>query len=123
MLYRTFSMSALALALSLGALTVSAKDAEKGTKTHDGKFVSASGDQFVMTHKKGKEHAHTLAADAKITCDGKVCEAADLKSDMRIRVTTKPVARKQWLQSKPLKSRTNLRVSTRVLSSASAARS
>jgi hypothetical protein len=42
-----------------------------------------------MTNMEGEqEQTHALAADAKITCDGKVCQAADLKSGMRIRVTT-----------------------------------
>jgi len=54
----------------------------------DGTVVSVSGDKLTMTNKDGKEHGHTLAANVKVTCDGKVCKAADLKPGMRIRVTT-----------------------------------
>jgi hypothetical protein len=87
MMYRVFSMAALALALCVCAPALaSAKDA--GVSTHDGKVVSTSGDDLVMTGKDGKEHTHTLTADAKVTCDGKVCKLKDLKAGMRIRVTT-----------------------------------
>jgi hypothetical protein len=51
-------------------------------------LVSASGDKLTMNNKEGTEQSHPLAADIKITCDGKVCKAADLKAGMRIRVTT-----------------------------------
>lgn len=56
--------------------------------THDGKLVSMSATSFVMTGKDGKEHSHTLATDAKVTCDGKPCKMGDLKAGMKIRVTT-----------------------------------
>ena len=53
------------------------------------KFVSITGNKLVMTGAEGSaEHTCTLAIDAKVTCDGKVCKAADLKPGMRIRVTT-----------------------------------
>jgi hypothetical protein len=58
-------------------------------KSHDGKVVSITGAKLVMTNMEGEEeHMHALTADVKITCDGKVSKAADLKSGMRIRVTT-----------------------------------
>jgi CTP-dependent riboflavin kinase len=65
------------------------KDAAFASRSHDGKVVSITGDKLVMTNVEGKEeHTCTLTADAKVTCDGKVCKAADLKPGMRIRVTT-----------------------------------
>lgn len=64
------------------------KDAAFASRTHDGKVVSITGDKLVMTNMEGKdEHTCTLAADARVTCDGKVCKASDLKPGMRIRVT------------------------------------
>lgn len=57
-------------------------------KTMDGKVVSVSADKLTMTNTEGKEHSHTLAANVKVTCDGKTCTAADLKAGMKIRVTT-----------------------------------
>ena len=45
---------------------------------------------FVMTNKAGKEHSHTLAEDAKVTCDGKACKVADVKAGTKIRVTIQP---------------------------------
>ena len=62
---------------------------EPSSNTHDGKVVSVMGDKLVMSSKDGKEHSHKLAQDAKLTCDGKVCQAEDLKAGRTIRVTTK----------------------------------
>jgi hypothetical protein len=64
------------------------KVAGSSEKSMDGTVVSVSGDKLTMTSKEGKEHSHALAADVKVTCDGKVCKAADLQPGMRIRVTT-----------------------------------
>jgi hypothetical protein len=65
--------------------------AEKADKnTHMGTFVSAKGNEITMKDKAGKEHTHTLAADAKIfDAEGKECKLDDLKEGARIRVTTK----------------------------------
>jgi len=57
-------------------------------KTMDGKVVSVTADKLTMSEKDGTEHSHTLAANVKVTCDGKVCTVADLKKGMKIRVTT-----------------------------------
>jgi hypothetical protein len=53
-----------------------------------GKLVSVGGDSLKMTDEEGKEQIHPLAADVKVTCDGKTCAASDLKAGMKIRVTT-----------------------------------
>ncbi len=57
--------------------------------THDGTVVSCTSGKLVMADADGKEHTCKVTADTKITCDGKVCKASDLKSKMKIRVTTK----------------------------------
>ena len=65
------------------------KDAAFASSSHDGKVVSTTGNTLVMTNMEGKEeHTCTLAANAKVTCDGKLCKASDLKPGMRIRVTS-----------------------------------
>ncbi len=77
--------SAVATVQNLGRKT---EDKVAG-KSHDGKVVSITGAKLVMTNMDGEEeHMHALNAEVQITCDGKVCKAADLKSGMRIRVTT-----------------------------------
>lgn len=86
--YRMFSMAALAVTMFVSSPAWAAKDVKESR--HDGKFVSTSGNSFVMTNKAGKEHSHTLATDAKVTCDGAACKLADLKVGTKIRVTTKP---------------------------------
>jgi hypothetical protein len=86
MSFRMFSVATLAWAMLAGATALAAKDAEPNT--HDGKVVSITSEKLVMTSKDGQEHSHALAADAKLTLDGKACKAADLKAGTRIRVTT-----------------------------------
>lgn len=57
--------------------------------SHEGKAVSIIGDQLVMTNMEGTDkHTYTLVTDVKVTCDGKVCKAVDVKPGMKIRVTT-----------------------------------
>ena len=61
---------------------------EPSSKTFEGRIVSMTGDKLVMSSKEGTEYSHTLAADAKLTCDGTVCQAEALKPGHKIRVTT-----------------------------------
>ena len=63
---------------------------ETFANTHDGKVVSITSSKLMMSSKgDDKEHSHSISADTKVTCDGKVCKTSDLKVGMRIRVTTK----------------------------------
>jgi hypothetical protein len=61
---------------------------EAPAKTHDGKVVSVDGDKLTTTCGEGKQHCHTVAKDAKVTCDGHASKAADLKAGTHVRVTT-----------------------------------
>ena len=56
---------------------------------HDGKIVSLNGSMLVMSGHDGKECSHTVAADAKVTCDGAACRTEDLKTGAKIRLTTR----------------------------------
>ena len=60
----------------------------KSTGTHDGKVVSVADDKLTTTCAQGKQHCHTMARDAKVTCDGKASKPADLKAGTDVRVTT-----------------------------------
>ena len=60
---------------------------ETCTKTHDGKVVSVIGDKLTTTCGEGKQHSHTMAKDAKVTCDGHASKATDLKAGTCVRVT------------------------------------
>lgn len=55
---------------------------------HEGKLVSITDKQLVMTGADGKEHTHTLASNVTVSKDGKVAKATDLKAGMRISVTS-----------------------------------
>ncbi len=61
----------------------------ENSKTHDGKVVSVVGDKLTTTCSEGHSHCHTLAKDAKVTCDGQASKAADLKIGSYVRVTEK----------------------------------
>jgi hypothetical protein len=55
--------------------------------THEGKVVKVAGDKLTTTCNQGHEHCHTMAKDAKVSCDGKTCKASDLKAGTDVRVT------------------------------------
>jgi multidrug efflux pump subunit AcrB len=57
-------------------------------KVSEGTMVSLEENELTIKDKEGKEQAHTLADDVKVTCDTQTCKATDLKAGMRIRVTT-----------------------------------
>ena len=61
---------------------------ETKPEIHVGKIVSVSGNKITSTYGEGDEHHHTLAKDAKVTCDGKESKLDDLKVGMPVRVTT-----------------------------------
>jgi hypothetical protein len=94
MLSRVLPLSLVALALAVFAVAradnkAGDKDKAADQKAMEGKIVSVEGNKFTMSDKDGKnEHTHTLALDAKITCDGKECKLADLKAGTLVRVTT-----------------------------------
>ena len=86
MIYRRGMM--VTVAATMLSLSIAWGANETIESTHDGKFVSLTGNKLQMTSYKGKEHTHLLAFEAKVTCDGNECNAADLKPGMKIRVTT-----------------------------------
>ena len=61
---------------------------ESPAKTHDGKVVSVAGDKLTTTCGDGKQHCHTIAKEAKVTCEGHVSKATDLKAGTCVRVTS-----------------------------------
>ena len=82
-----FSFLTLAVAMFVVAPALAAPETNTANEaTHDGKVVSITNGTLVMTNKEGQEHLQTLAADAKVSCDGKDCKASDLKAGMKIRV-------------------------------------
>ncbi len=95
MMYRTLAIAAGALGVAMFAAAV-VPAGEQFTKNdrHDGTVVSVSATKLVMRDKardgqEGKEYTHTLAENAKVTCDGKACRLEDLKAGQRVRVTSK----------------------------------
>lgn len=87
---------AMALALFVAAPVMGADNPAKAPAAdnahqanwHEGTVVSVTGDKLIMKGRRGNEHTHTLAADAKVTCDGKACKLSDLKAGERVRVQT-----------------------------------
>ena len=86
-MFRFLSMALTMLALA--AFVAMPAAADQKDDTHTGKFISATGKSFKMEHKDGKEHAHTLAVNAKVIgMDGKECSLTDFEKGQTIRVTT-----------------------------------
>lgn len=56
--------------------------------THEGKFVRIAGGKIV-TKFEGVEHSHRMAADARVTRDGKPYKIEDLKRGNHLRITTR----------------------------------
>ncbi len=82
-----FSMSALALAMFVGTASAADKPAKRDAHSHTGTVVSAGQGKLVMTGKNGKEHAHDVAATAKVMVDGKPAKLEDLKKGTMVSVT------------------------------------
>jgi hypothetical protein len=105
MLFRRFALALASLALVLFVGVGVGQDVKN---THEGKFVSAKGQTFKMEDKVGKEHSHTLTADAKIIgLDGKETRIEDLKRGQQIRVTTKEGDRTQAVKVEAMKPKNN----------------
>lgn len=85
MVHRMLGLSLAALMMALFVSQV----VDAAEKTHEGKVVKAGDGKLTMTDKKGEnKHTHDVAANAKITCDGKACKLEELKEGTFIRVTT-----------------------------------
>jgi biopolymer transport protein ExbD len=79
----------LVLAVMAVALFVALPVMAADENTHSGKVVSAADGKLVMTDSNNKEMTHSVAADAKISFDGKECKLEDLKKGAFVKVTTK----------------------------------
>jgi len=85
MLRRSFLATAAVMMVAWGAQSF-AGDEKPGT--HEGKVVKVDANKLSMADKDGKnQQTNTVAADAKITLDGKDCKLADLKPGFPVRVT------------------------------------
>ena len=72
-------------AFAADAKSAAAKDASTVVGTIA--KVSSTDNTITVTDKDGKDHALTMAKDAKITCDGKDCKLADLAKGTAVTVT------------------------------------
>jgi len=81
MMQRVLSLTAaLAVVLFVGAAVAAdaAKDKDATGSTVTGTVSKVSADSITVTDSNGKDYMLTIAKDAKITCDGKSCQLADL---------------------------------------------
>jgi hypothetical protein len=90
MMNRVLSLSAaVALLLFVGLAVAADKSDKPDDNTHSGLVASVADGKLTMTDKDGKnEHTHTVAKDAKITCNGKECKLDELKKGSIVVVTT-----------------------------------
>ena len=83
MLHRALPLLAL---LSLICL-VSGSTLAADDNVAEGKVVKVVKDKLTIVDKDKKEHSCTVAKDAKITCNGKVCKLEELKEGVSVKVT------------------------------------
>jgi hypothetical protein len=82
------SLIAVATMAFITNVTLAVKDAPGDT--HSGVVVSAGEGKLTMTDKDGSnEHTHDVAANAKISCDGKECKLEAIVKGCTVKVTTK----------------------------------
>jgi len=83
MLHRMLSVFVVTLALAAWSSTPT-----WAADMHQGKVVEVSAGKLTMTDMAGKnQHAHEVAADAAITCEGKTCGLTDVKVGDMVTVT------------------------------------
>jgi len=75
--------------LALGVFASGAVYAADKASEHEGTVVKTADGKLTMKGKgKDDMHTHDVAADAKITVDGKAAKLGDLKEGQHIKVTT-----------------------------------
>jgi hypothetical protein len=85
-MFRTLALVLAVLALVCFASAPLLAQEEKGDVA-EGTFVKADGKTLTIKGKDDKEHSCEIAADAKVSCDGKECKITDLKSGFKVKVT------------------------------------
>jgi hypothetical protein len=82
-------VAALAVVAFVGsaARADKAPAADKANNTVTGTLSKASADSITITDSTGKDRTLTVSKDAKVTCDGKDCQLADLKNGTSVTVT------------------------------------
>jgi len=78
--------AAVAVVLFLSAAFARA-DKVDAASTVIGTVSTTADGQITVTDKDGKDHALSVAKDAKITCDGSACALKDLKKGTAVTVT------------------------------------
>ena len=102
--FRSLSLLLMTVVVALVVGSAVAED-KAAPNSHEGLFIAAEGDGFLMSDKDGNEHRHTLAADAVVLGeDGKACKITDYKKGTKIRVTTKEgdatvAVKVEWLKA------------------------
>jgi hypothetical protein len=83
--------AAVAVVLFVSAV-IAADKADKSDSKVMGTITKVGDGTLTVTDKDGKDHALTVAKDAKIQCDGKDCKLADLdpKKVTAVTVTLNP---------------------------------
>jgi hypothetical protein len=90
MMQRTLSLALAAMfVLAVGVVVAADKDAKSDSKVV-GTITVAGDGKITVTDKDGKDHAMTVAKDAKISCDGKDCKLEDLKKGATVTVGLNP---------------------------------
>ncbi|MFY9255761.1 MAG: hypothetical protein WAO83_20075 [Fuerstiella sp.] len=74
------------LMITGGAFTYMSSDNTE--HVHYGTVFSCTNSKLIMTDEDGTKSTHLVTSTTEVTWDGEVCQARDLMSGVRIRVTT-----------------------------------
>lgn len=74
------------LMITGGAFTYMSSDNTE--QLHYGSVFSCTNSKLIMTDEDGTKSTHPITSTTEVTWDGEVCQARDLVSGVRIRVTT-----------------------------------
>ncbi len=80
-------MSKRAIPFVLIALTLLAVNIALAGNVHQVTIVQAGAGKLTCVDGNGSQHTIKVAANAKITCDGKTCKLEELRKDFKAAVT------------------------------------
>ena len=80
-MYRTLSLVLVVIAVACFFAGTALAETAEGT------FVKVDGKTLTIKDKDNKEHSCEMAADCKVSCDGKECKVSDMKAGVNVKVT------------------------------------
>lgn len=79
----------VSLSCTLAAAMLFAGPLAFAEDTHQGRVIAAGSGKLTMTDPEGQQkHTHEVSANVAVTCNGKPCKLAEVKTGSTVTVTT-----------------------------------